>query len=128
MSHPRHVLCPAIFPSPAIFLKESGSSNSRGSDGCSGRNSVWITNRAALSARSIQCLSSTVMLMMLYMNPFIDSSVDTMSTDRESTFSIWIVDCFLSSLGVSIFVVSLDPLCPMIRLAVDFFIGLLPLH
>ena len=48
MSHPSHNLCLASCTSPASFLKESVSSHLRGSDGCSGQKSVWMTNRAAL--------------------------------------------------------------------------------
>ena len=39
MSDPRHVLCLDIFPSPEMFLRESGLSRLRVSDGHSGRNS-----------------------------------------------------------------------------------------
>ena len=49
------VLFSAGCPPPTIFLKESGLSCFRGYDGCSGWNSVWMTNRAALFARYIQC-------------------------------------------------------------------------
>ena len=87
MSYPSHVFCSASFPSPSSFLKESGSSLLRGSGGCSNRNSVWMTNRAALFARSIQCLSSPVMLMMTLMNPYIDSYMAVIPTDRGSTFT-----------------------------------------
>ena len=45
-----------------------------------------MNNRAALFAHSIQCLSSTVMVMMSPMNPYIDASVAVMSTDRRSYF------------------------------------------
>ena len=58
-----------------------------------------MTNRAALFPRSIQCFSSTVMVMMLSVNPYIDSYVAMMSTSRGSTFAIWIVKCCLSSCG-----------------------------
>ena len=112
MSHPRHVLCSAIYPSPASFLKDSGSSHLRGSDGCSGRNSVWMTNRAALFARSIQCFSSTVMVMMSLMNTSIDSSVAVMSTARGSAFVRWFSDCFSSSFGS-------EDLCGELRFSVS---------
>ena len=95
MSHPRHVLCLASCPSPANFLKESGSSLFRGSDGCSDRKSVWMTNRAAFFARSIQCLSSTVMVIILSMNTPIDASVAVMSTAKGSYVARWLSDfCF----------------------------------
>ena len=81
-----------VVPPPTSFLKESGLSCFRGSDGCSGRNSVWMTNRAAIFARSIQCSSSTVMVMMLSMNPSIDASVAVMSTAKGYTVVIWISD------------------------------------
>ena len=54
MYQPRHVLCSASCPSPVSFLKESGSSCFRFSDGCSGWDSVWMTNRVALFALSKQ--------------------------------------------------------------------------
>ena len=99
MSHHRHVLCSASCPSPASFLKESGSSRFRGSDGFSGRNSVWMTNRAALFEQSMQCLSLTVMVMMLSMNPSIDASVDVMSTSKGYAVAIWIADFYFSFCG-----------------------------
>ena len=40
MSYPRQVLRLASFPSPVIFLGDSGSLRFSGSDACSGRNSV----------------------------------------------------------------------------------------
>ena len=99
MSQPRHVFFLASCPSPAILPKESGSSCFRGSDGFSGRNSVWMTNRAALFAQSIQCLSSTVMVMMPSMKPSIDASVAVISTAEGSTVAIWVADCCFSSCG-----------------------------
>ena len=99
MYHPRHVLCSASCPSPAIFLKESVSYCFRGSDVCSGRNSVWMTNRAALFARSIQWSSSIIMVMMLSMNPYIDASVDVMSTAKGCAVEIWLADFCSSSCG-----------------------------
>ena len=56
------------------------------------RKSVWMTNRAALFARSIQCLSLTVMVMMSSMNPSIDASVDVMSTDKGSAVVRWLAE------------------------------------
>ena len=40
MSHPRHILCLASFTFPVSFLRDSGLSRLRGSDGCSGWNIV----------------------------------------------------------------------------------------
>ena len=97
MPHPRHVLCSASCPSHASFLKESGSSRFRGSYGCSGRKSVWMTNRAALFLQSIQCSSSTVMVMMSLTNPSIDDSVDVMSSDKGPNIAICLADWCLSS-------------------------------
>ena len=69
----------------------------RGSDNCSGRNNVWMTNRAALFSRSIQCLSSTVMVMMSPMKPSIDASVVVISNAKGSAVAIWLVEfCFYS--------------------------------
>ena len=89
----------ASCPSPASFLNASGSSCFRGSDGCSGRNSVWMTNRAALFERSIQCLSSTVMVMMSLMKPYIDASVDVISTAKEYSVYRWLAYWWFSSGG-----------------------------
>ena len=50
-------------------------------------------------SRYIQCFSSTIMVMMLSMNPYIDASVAVISTDKGYSFSIWLVDCCLSSCG-----------------------------
>ena len=48
-------------------------------------------------SRSIQCLSSTVMVMMLSNNPSIDASVAIMSPDKGSAIAIWLLDyCFYS--------------------------------
>ena len=58
-----------------------------------------MTNRAALFARSIQCSSSTVMVMMSLMNPSIDASVAVMSTAMGLLLQIWFSDCCLSSFG-----------------------------
>ena len=99
MSQPRHVFCSASFPYPASFLNESGSSRFRGSDGCSGQNSVWMTNRAALFARFIQWSSWTVMVMMSSMKPSIDASVAVISTAKGSAFARWLADCCFSSGG-----------------------------
>ena len=99
ISQPRHVFCSASFPSPASFLNESGSSHFRGSDCCSGRNSVWMTNRAALLARSIQWSSSTVMVMMSLMKPSIDASVAMISATKGSAFARCLADWCFSSGG-----------------------------
>ena len=99
MSHPRHVLCSSIFPSPSIIRKGSGLSCLRGYDGCSGQNSVYMTNIAALFARFIQCFSLTVLVMMSLMNPSIDASVALMYTARGYAFFIWFYECCLSSFG-----------------------------
>ena len=82
MSHPRIFFCSASCTSPASFLKDSVSSLFRSYYSCSGWKSVWMTNRAALSARSIQCSSSTVIVMILLRNPSIDASVDVMYTAK----------------------------------------------
>ena len=93
MSQPRHVFWSESFPFTASFLNESGSSRFRGSDVCSGRNSVWMTNRAAIFARYIQWSSSTVMVMMSSMKPSIDALVAMISTAKGSSFARWIADC-----------------------------------
>ena len=100
MCHHRDVLCSASSSSPISFFKDSGSSRFRGSDGCSGRKSVLMTNRATLFARSIQCLSSTVTEMMSLMNPFIDASMAMMSTAKGYDVAIWLVDCCFSYCGI----------------------------
>ena len=97
MSHPRHVLRLSSCSSPVSFLTESGLSSFRGSNGCSGWKSVWISNRAALLAQSIQCLSSTVMVMMSSMNTSIDVSEDVMSTAKRYAVSRWLFECYFSS-------------------------------
>ena len=99
MSQPRHVFCSASGPSPASFLNGSGSSRFRGSNGCSGRNSVCMTNRAALFAQSIQCSPSTVMVMMSSMKQSIDVSVAVISTAKGSDFARWLADCCFYSGG-----------------------------
>ena len=71
-----------------------------------------MTNRATLLACSIQCLSSTVMVMMSQMNPYIDASVAVMSTDRGSAFSIWFPTVVYPPLGVRLCVVSFYYICP----------------
>ena len=58
-----------------------------------------MTNITALFTRSIQCSSSTVMVMMLSMNPSIDDSVSVISTARGSAFTGWFSGCCLSSFG-----------------------------
>ena len=100
MSHPSHVFWLASCSSFPIFLKESGSSCFRSSDGCSGNNNVWMTNRAAIFARSIQCSSSAVMVMISLMNPSIDASVDVMSTAKGSSVSRWLAELCFSSCGI----------------------------
>ena len=100
-------LCPTIgiscarivVPPPPVSLKESGSYCFRGYDGCSGWNSVWMTNRAVIFSQSIQCSPSTVMVMMSSMNPSIDSSVAVMSTTKGSAVSRWLSDCFFFPCG-----------------------------
>ena len=82
MFHPRYDFCLDSCPFPASFLKESGLSVFRGYDGYSGRNSVWMTNKAAVFARSTHCLSLTVFVMMLLMKPYIDASDDVISTAK----------------------------------------------
>ena len=128
MSHSRHVLCSSSFTYPASFLKKSGSSCFRGSDGCSGRNSVWMTNSAALFAHSIQFLSSTVIVMMSSMNPSIDAYMAVVSTARGPPLKSDLPNVVYFTLGVRIYVVSLDPLCPKILTMVDDFLGILLLH
>ena len=99
MSHPMHVLYSASFPSPKSFLRESRFSSLRGSDGCSGWNSVWMTNIDAPFFHSIQCSSSTVMVMMSSMKPSIDASAAVMYTARGYSFDIWLSECCLSFFG-----------------------------
>ena len=82
------------YPFPAIFLKESVSSRFRGSDDCSGRKSVWMTNIAALFFQSIKFSSSTVMVIILLMNPPIDVSVYVIFTAKGSDIARWLVECF----------------------------------
>ena len=88
-----------FFSSPASFLEDIGSSSLRGSDGCSGQNSVWMTNRAALFACYIQCFLSTVMVMMSLMKSYIDAYVAVMSTAGGSAFERWFSVYCLSSFG-----------------------------
>ena len=99
VSHPIHVLCLSSFPSSSSLLKDSVSSRLKGYDCCSGRNIVWITNRAALFTRSIQCSSLSIMVMMLSMNPYTDASVAVMSTANGSAISRWLSDWYFSSCG-----------------------------
>ena len=99
MYKPRHALCSVIFTLPISFLKETGSSHFRGSDGCSGRNSVWMTSRSALFARYIQCLSSTIVVMMSSMNPSIDYFVAVISIINGYAVARWFSDCCLFSCG-----------------------------
>ena len=93
------------FSSLTSFLKESGSSCLRGSNGCSGRNSVWITNRAAIFESSIHCFPSTVMVAILSMNPYIDSSVAVMSNARGTPSQYDFPDFVYPTLGVRFCVV-----------------------
>ena len=58
-----------------------------------------MSNRAALLARSVQCSSSTVMVMMSLVNPYIDDSVAVMSTANGSVVEIWLADYCFSSCG-----------------------------
>ena len=91
--------CSASCPSPASFLKDGGSSRFRGSDGYSGRNIVWMTNRAAIFAQFIQCSSSTVMVMIFTMKPSIDASVAVVSTSKGSDVTIWLAYFWFFSCG-----------------------------
>ena len=106
MYHPKHVLCSASFPSLTRFLREIGLSCLRGFDVCSGLNSVRMTNRATLFARSIQFPSSTVMAMLLLMKPSIDASVALMSNDRGPLLNDSFPNVVYHPLGVRFFVVS----------------------
>ena len=99
MSQPGHVFCSASGTSPASFPNGSGSSRFRGSNGCSGRNSVCMTNRAALFVQSIQCSPSAVMVMMSSMKQSIDVSVDVISTAKGSSVEMWLADCCFSFCG-----------------------------
>ena len=99
MSNTRHVFVRIVVPPPSIFFKKSRSSRFRGSDGCTGQESVWITNRAALFARSIQGFSSTIMVMMPLNNPYIVAYEAVMFTAKGSSIVIWLVDCCFSSCG-----------------------------
>ena len=56
MSHPKHVFCLASCPSSTSFLRDGGPSSFRGSDGCSGQNSIFpVTQiRSMLSSKSLQ--------------------------------------------------------------------------
>ena len=100
-------LCPTIgiscarivVPPPPVSLKESGLSCFRGYDGCSGWNSVWMTNRAVIFAQSIQCSPSTVVVMMSSMNPSIDSSMAVMSIAKGSAVTRCLSDWCFSSCG-----------------------------
>ena len=58
-----------------------------------------MTNRAALFAQYIQCLSSNVMVTMSSMKPSIDASVAMISTAKGSAFARWLADCYFSSGG-----------------------------
>ena len=56
-----------------------------------------MTNRAPLSARYIQCSSSTVTVMILLVYPSIDASVAMIFTDKGYDIVIWLVGCCLYS-------------------------------
>ena len=58
-----------------------------------------MTNRATTFAQYIQCLSSTIMVMMLSMNPSIIASIAVMSTAKGPVVVICLVDSCLSSCG-----------------------------
>ena len=58
-----------------------------------------MTNIAALFAQSIQYFSSTVMVMMSLMNPYIDASVSVISTTKGSSVSICLAEFCFSSCG-----------------------------
>ena len=87
VSHPRQVLRSSSPPTPASFLRDSGSSCFSGSDAFSGWNIVLMTNRAAIFARSTQCLSSTVVVVIFLMKPSIDASLAVMYTSRGYVFA-----------------------------------------
>ena len=98
-------------PPPQVSLRRVDHLILRGYGGCSGRNSVCMTNRAALLAHSIQCSPSTVMVMMSSMNPSIDASVAVMPTTRGSAFARWFSGSCLSSFGS-------EDMCGELRLSV----------
>ena len=58
-----------------------------------------MTNKSAIFARTIQCLSLAIMVMMLLMNPSIDESVVAMSTAKGSAVAIWLADFYFYSCG-----------------------------
>ena len=58
-----------------------------------------MTNRAAIFSQSIQCLSSSVLVMMSSMKPSIDASVAVISTDKGYAVDRWLADCCFSSGG-----------------------------
>ena len=64
-----------------------------------------MTNRAALFALYIPCLSSTVILLVLLMNPSIDTSMDVMSTDRGPLLRGYPLNDVYSPPGVGSYVV-----------------------
>ena len=59
-----------------------------------------MTNRAALFARSIQWLSSTVMVMISSMKPSIDASVAVIYTAKGSDFARLLAYSCFSSVGI----------------------------
>ena len=62
--------------------------------------SVWMNNKTALFAQSIQCLSLTIMVMMSSMKPSIDVSLTVISTAKGSAISRWLADCCFYSCGI----------------------------
>ena len=58
-----------------------------------------MTNRAALFAQFIQCLSFTGMVMMPSMKPSMDVSVDVISTAKGYVVARWLDGCCFSSCG-----------------------------
>ena len=72
-----------------------------------------MTNRVALFARSIRCLSLNVMVMMLSMNPSIDDFMAVISTARGQLLQGDPMSGVYFPLGVGSYVVSLDIFCPM---------------
>ena len=78
MSHTKHVLRYAIWPPPDSLGGDRGSSCVNGSDACFRRNMVWMIKR---DVRSNQFGSSMVMVNILSMNPSMDDSMASMSTD-----------------------------------------------
>ena len=86
-----------------------------------------MTNRAALFAQSIQCSSSTVMVMISSMKPSMDDSLAVIYTDKGSAVAICLLTAVSPPVGVRIGVASLDHMCPRIHPGVDRFLGQFPL-